>query len=778
MAGRQLKHFWDSLTGKSVSYVILALIVTIFIVTAVSILQGRDLLQSQVRQQLALTADLVAGSLDDKLQVRFNAVNDVARSLRMPESELFGADGSASQRILALSGLFDRVLLLDAEGRLHTEWPAMGQTGTDLSGRDYFQQTSQRLTTLISEPFISDVTGEPTVNFSAPVLNDNQRMIGVLVGCLQLDAGTLIGGLRDLYIGESGYIGIATREGITLAHPDPDQIMQPVPMDNPAVQMALEGFEGTTMAMNVQDEEALYRFRQLNEVPWIVGVILPTREAYAPFSQFVRTAIWASLGLLLILALLSWRIFRRLLAPLGELETQIVARHIGERLSPVSARGSVEIRHVAETFNTIFDQRAQSLQQTQEREAFFRTLSENLPLGILQTDILGRVTFLNPAFSAITGIGLSEGLNRNWLDGLHAEDRESVREDWLNALVENRVFQSRFRINNANGGIRWVEVVATKIDSAGSVIGYIASVRDVTLEHRVQELLEAERRRSNSILDTIAEGVILTELDGRIRYLNGPARRYIACERELLDQCLFDLVQVEVGGEKQTSEALLQLARLENLDVTLGNRRGESWELELTMLRTERAEADDQLIFVLRDDSKRRRQEERLTWEATHDALTGLVNRRAFSSRLNEQIRQVNQGGGAAALILVDLDEFKPINDQGGHLAGDQLLRELAQAMRQQVRQSDTVARLGGDEFALILPGCTLDRATELAEAVRSAIADLRISYEGKPYGVTASLGVAIVRHGEDSSRSLIGRADKACYAAKAKGRNAVEVGC
>lgn len=776
MAVKQFKQFWDSLTGKSVVYIILALAATIFIITAVSIVQGRDLLRSQVRHQLAVTADLVAASLDEKLRVRFNAINDTARSLRMSEPELYGPRGESRQRILALTGLFDRVALLDAEGRLRADWPRSGKFGMDLSGQDYFKQTSNLMTTLISEPFISKVTGKPVLNFSAPVFDDGQRMIGVLVGGLHLDNNALVGGLSSLQLGGSGYIGVATRSGITLAHPDESLVMRPVPPENPAVQMALQGFEGETIARNSKGLEALYRFRQLNEAPWIVAVIMPTDEAYAAFNRFVDTAVWASVILLLILTFLSWAFFRRLLAPLGELARQTVARHRGEQLMPVDARGGVEIRHVAETFNSIFEQREKSHQQTQDREAFFRTLTENVPLGILQTDILGRVTFLNPAFTQITGIGLSEGINKNWLEGLHPEDRDGVRQDWLAALVEDRVFHSRFRIRNTDNSIRWVEVVATKIDAAGSILGYIASVRDITVEHRSQALLEEERRRSGSILETISEGVLLTELDGSIRYLNGPARQYLASDEPLLGRSLFDDIEIDVEGTRKTAEELLQLARLENLDVTLKNRQGASWELELTMLRTERAGAEDQLVFVLRDDREKRREEERLTWEATHDALTGLANRRAFASRLQDQVRQAKEGSGDTALILVDLDGFKPVNDEAGHLTGDQLLRELGYLMRHQVRQSDTVARLGGDEFAVILPGCTLDRAVELAESLRSAIAGLEVEHQGRTYSVTASLGVTLIHPTDENSRSVIGRADEACYAAKAKGRNTVEV--
>lgn len=773
---KQFKQFWDSLAGKSVVYIILTLAATIVIITAVSLVQGRDLLQTQVRQHLAVTADLVAASIDDKLRVRFNAINDTARSLQMSESELFGGAAAARQRILPLTSLFDRVYLLDTRGYLRTDWPRSGKAGLNLADQDYFQNTSSLMTTLISKPFVSPVSGKPSLNFSAPVFDDDQRMIAILVGGLQLDHNALAGGLSDLQLGGSGYLAIATRGGTVLAHPDSKLIMQPVPPENTAVQMGLQGFEGATVARNPQQEEALYHFRQLNEAPWTVAVIMPTRGAYAAFGPFVGTALWASLILLLILALLSWAFFRRLLAPLSDLAHQIVARHTGERLQPVSAHGGAEVRYVAQTFNTIFDEREAFLQQTQEREAFFRTLSESAPLGILQTDILGRVIFLNPAFTAITGIGPGDGLDKNWLEGLHPEDRDAVRQDWLAALVEDRVFQSRFRIRAADGSMRWVEVLATKIEAEGTVLGYIASLHDITVEHRSQELLEVERRRSANILDTIAEGVVLTELDGNIRYLNSPARRYLACEEPVIGKSLFDNLEVDVEGVRHNADELLQLARLENLDVTVHNRRSESWELELTMLRTGRAGEEDQLVFVLRDDREKRRQEEKLTWEATHDALTGLANRRAFTGRLQDQIFRVQQGGDSAALILLDLDGFKPVNDQAGHLAGDQLLRELGQTMKRQVRKSDTVARLGGDEFAVILPGCTLARALELAESLRAAVADLSIEYEGRHYGVTASLGVTLVQPEEESSRSVVSRADEACYEAKARGRNVVAV--
>jgi diguanylate cyclase (GGDEF)-like protein len=127
-------------------------------------------------------------------------------------------------------------------------------------------------------------------------------------------------------------------------------------------------------------------------------------------------------------------------------------------------------------------------------------------------------------------------------------------------------------------------------------------------------------------------------------------------------------------------------------------------------------------------------------------------------------------------LMVIDLDYFKPVNDEGGHLLGDELLRQLADLLRRSVRQTDMVARLGGDEFAILLPACGLDRARELAEQVRAGIEALRLLQGDREFGVTASIGLTDLSASDSGPREAMARADEGAYAAKARGRNEVVV--
>lgn len=165
-----------------------------------------------------------------------------------------------------------------------------------------------------------------------------------------------------------------------------------------------------------------------------------------------------------------------------------------------------------------------------------------------------------------------------------------------------------------------------------------------------------------------------------------------------------------------------------------------------------------------------------LTYQARHDALTGLVNRREFETRLEAAIRVAQAGGESSAVLFIDLDRFKRVNDTSGHIAGDELLRQLARQLQSRLRQSDTLARLGGDEFAVLLSGCSLENAQKQAEALCRLVAGFHFSWQDKVFTVGASIGVVSVDGKSRSVSQVLSAGDAACYAAKAGGRNRVEV--
>ncbi|MBS0389088.1 MAG: EAL domain-containing protein, partial [Proteobacteria bacterium] len=181
-------------------------------------------------------------------------------------------------------------------------------------------------------------------------------------------------------------------------------------------------------------------------------------------------------------------------------------------------------------------------------------------------------------------------------------------------------------------------------------------------------------------------------------------------------------------------------------------------------------------VVVFRDVTKERRLKRALSYQASHDALTGLINRREFDSRLQAAVQGARNGEGTHALLYVDLDQFKVVNDTCGHPAGDRLLRDVTALLQQQVRSADVIARLGGDEFGILLQSCTTEQATRIADQIRQAVRDYRFSWEHHTATIGASIGVVPITPDSESVASILSAADIACYAAKDAGRNRVHV--
>jgi diguanylate cyclase (GGDEF)-like protein len=161
-------------------------------------------------------------------------------------------------------------------------------------------------------------------------------------------------------------------------------------------------------------------------------------------------------------------------------------------------------------------------------------------------------------------------------------------------------------------------------------------------------------------------------------------------------------------------------------------------------------------------------------YQASHDGLTGLINRREFELRLEQALQSAREHDCEHALCFIDLDQFKVVNDTCGHVAGDQLLRQMAAHLRQKVREEDTLARIGGDEFTLLLENCSLDDAYHVATQLREAVQGFRFVWQDKPYTLGASIGVVLINRLSDSVATLLSQADAACYTAKDLGRNRV----
>jgi diguanylate cyclase (GGDEF)-like protein len=171
-----------------------------------------------------------------------------------------------------------------------------------------------------------------------------------------------------------------------------------------------------------------------------------------------------------------------------------------------------------------------------------------------------------------------------------------------------------------------------------------------------------------------------------------------------------------------------------------------------------------------------RKAEETIRHMAYHDALTGLTNRHEFERRLRRALSSANERNTQHALLYLDLDQFKIINDTCGHVAGDELLKQLAVVLQGPIRESDTLARLGGDEFGVLLENCPAERAKHIADGLLQAIKDFRFTWQDKTFSLGVSIGLVVVKNDGKTMTDVLSAADMACYGAKDKGRSRVHV--
>ncbi|WP_280569587.1 diguanylate cyclase [Chromohalobacter sp. 296-RDG] len=288
----------------------------------------------------------------------------------------------------------------------------------------------------------------------------------------------------------------------------------------------------------------------------------------------------------------------------------------------------------------------------------------------------------------------------------------------------------------------------------------------------------AERRSRQAYLDAVLSSsplpMFLADLEGRISYVNpaletltglsAASFKHRAWLRRLHPEdrpVLFALWRDAING----GHGLYHQLRFECGDA------GMMW-LELYTSQVMNGEQPQGVVGFVKDITHLRAQQKRQLWEAEHDPLTRLLNRRGFERRLEKTFQRFREHGETASLILFDLDSFKPINDEGGHALGDEMLRAIARCLEGCVRRDDHLARLGGDEFAILLPGCGNPQAVRIAEEVRHAVSELSVLRKDKRYRVTASLGISCLGVADVDAQAMVKRADAASYDAKAQGKN------
>ncbi|ELR96968.1 EAL domain-containing protein [Gloeocapsa sp. PCC 73106] len=308
--------------------------------------------------------------------------------------------------------------------------------------------------------------------------------------------------------------------------------------------------------------------------------------------------------------------------------------------------------------------------------------------------------------------------------------------------------------------------------------------QEIEERQRLEDTLFAEKELAQVTLQSIADAVITTDAQGNVRYVNPVAEQMTGWQaHEVQGLPLTEVFKIvnETTRESVNNPVIQALSeeRIVSLakDTILIACDGTEYAINdsAAPIRDRQGQIIG-AVMIFQDVTESRYLTRQLSWQASHDVLTGLVNRRGFEQQLVEAIASAGSDEQQHALCYLDLDQFKVVNDTCGHAAGDELLRQITALLQQRVRVTDILARLGGDEFGLLLRQCRLCEATLIAETLKNLIHQFRFLWDGKTFIIGASIGVVAIDSTSQDLAGVLVAADAACYAAKANGRNCVHV--
>ena len=453
---------------------------------------------------------------------------------------------------------------------------------------------------------------------------------------------------------------------------------------------------------------------------------------------------------------------------------------VGRRLTVPS---DPETAQLVQTVNRLFDAVSERDDRLLGRDRLFQDFARSLPEVVIIHD--EKILLANDAAASLIGVEASQLVGRDVIDLVKPAYRALFRKQVTQRLGgEAAPRRIEMQLINGNQTGLWVEAQSSTIEFRGRR-AILTVARDVSHRKSLEVSLSRSKRQAQYTLESIAEGVITTDNDGRIDYMNLAAETLIGTNRDAAAghriSELFSLVDdADRRPLGDPVERCLAMRRRVNMGrravmVTVDGEHEHSVELTASPVRGP-SNSISGAVVVFHDVSELRGLTRKMSYQATHDPLTGLINRREFERRLDEAMDTAHAEESVHMLFYMDLDRFKAVNDSCGHIAGDNMLREVAALIKDEVRDSDFVGRLGGDEFGALLIGCPIDKARQIATDICNAIADYRFVWKDKIFNIGISIGLVEISHASGTLQDVMSAADSACYVAKQAGRGQVHV--
>ncbi len=471
-----------------------------------------------------------------------------------------------------------------------------------------------------------------------------------------------------------------------------------------------------------------------------------------------------------------------------------VQRHDGRVISVISESMRLELAN-GELHRLVYVVDVTELQRArsalEQREALLRDLTLSMPGVVfrMERDSHGhpRFTYCSARIEALLNLTADELLGdaQRLIDLVVPAERSNQKAQLLRCLQQQLPWQQEFQVVLADGTQRWISAHADPRVDHDRVV-WTGVMTDISSRRRMEDVLRTSEETFRTLFETVPQGILYHDRDGRITSANPAALRILGLSfAQILGRSRIDPITEATQEDGSPFPLEAQPARRALAtgspvhEVVMGVRTGrgrDAWIRVSAVPMTRHGQLAG--VYTSFEDITRSLElAQELRRQATTDHLTGLANRRAFLARLEEEFERCHRHPEIpAAVMLIDLDLFKQVNDHWGHAGGDAVLLGLSARMAQQVRRLDLLGRYGGEEFAALLPNTPLHDALQLAERLRAAIAQDPVPYRNEEIRITASIGLAALDPADPDAYAVLARADAALYVAKELGRNRISV--
>jgi len=411
------------------------------------------------------------------------------------------------------------------------------------------------------------------------------------------------------------------------------------------------------------------------------------------------------------------------------------------------------------------------------KEAFTRSILNDIAGPHILLDQDTRILAVNGEAGLLIAWHQDDIVGRPFSSLFAAADRRKA----IRSLLNQAGWQADLR---ARSGARIPARFTRSLVQSTMGLRYLVSVREATAQRDAEDEPPAQKSRSQVAMDAVSDAILITDGEGTVNFSNRAARVLLdRTDPDLLGNRLIDILRFSNPNHNHQLESAIQqvlhrggcLHVNESAELLRGPADTIGIDGKLVALCDQSGQITG-CTAVIRDLSTERRMQAVLSFKASHDELTGLINRREFEHRLHELLLRNGTHREPGSVLIIDLDRFKLVNDSHGHMVGDLLLRQLTETLLTRIRGNDTLARIGGDRFAVLLPRCDTHQAKESADALHNAINDFRFTCEDRPVLVGASIGVVTVDREMFGPGDVVTAADAALALAKENGRDRIVV--